>query len=166
MNQPPQQPLPTADPLAELLQREFGQPGTPLERGARPHPLEPITLPPPPGDEGASPDDDIDLDPLGDAERRRQLIIAGSGIGLALVAALAGWLAMAAFKTSPLVNAPLIRAEPDVMIKAPAPPPPETDPRSAGGASELTAPNTEGFSPARRIATQRIVVENDREVAR
>jgi hypothetical protein len=166
MNQPLPPSPPGADPLAELLQREFGQSSTPQERmAARPHPLEPITLPPPPGGDGASPEDDIELDPVGDAERRRQLVIAGGGIGLALIAALTGWLVMGAFKSGPVVNAPVIRAEPEAL-KAPPPPSPETDTRSAGGASELTAPNTDGFSPAKRVATQRIVVENDREVPR
>jgi hypothetical protein len=60
----------------------------------------------------------------------------------------------------------LIRADQDVMTKAPAPPSVETDTRSAAGVTELVAPNTDGFSPAKRVATQRIIVENDREVAR
>jgi hypothetical protein len=167
MNQTSPPSPPGADPLAELLLREFGQTNLQQERGtfARPHPLEPITLPPPPG-ESASPDDDIELDPVGDAERRRQLIIAGGGIGVAIIAALAGWLVMGFFQRNSVVDAPVIRAEPGALTKAPAPPSPETDTRSAAGASELTAPNTDGFSPARRVATQRIVVENDREVPR
>ena len=162
MNQLPPPPPPFADPLAELLQREFGADRV---QPARPHRLEPITLPPPPVDDACA-SDDIELNPAGDAERRRQLIIAGGGIGLAAVAALAGWLAIGAFKRSPVADAPVIRADQDVLTKAPAPPSVETDTRSAAGVTELVAPNTEGFSPAKRVATQRIIVENDREVAR
>jgi hypothetical protein len=167
MNQPLPPSPPVADPLAELLQREFGQTMAAPERGAfaRPHALEPITLPPPPSDD-ASAEDDIELDPVADAERRRQLIIAGGGIGVAIIAALAGWLVMGAFKRGEVVEAPVIRAEPGAMTKALAPLSVETDTRSAAGITELVAPNTDGFSPAKRVATQRIIVENDKEVAR
>jgi hypothetical protein len=180
----------TAD-LETLLTRELG-PRDPAwrEPGSRYSTLrlQPVVLQPPPVDAASgapwpdhmpSPDDDIDLGFDDDTiARRRQLLFAAVGVGIAIVGA-AAYLIFGSIEEAPTARAPVpsIGAAPGAPGNPPIPvprPPAEEAAAAPGQAvsdqsmgavsTELVPPATDGLSPPRRIATTRIIVENDREV--
>jgi hypothetical protein len=137
--------------------------------------LQPVVLPPPPDDNApaAEPllpsvtaEDDIALDEDDDgAARRWQLLLGAAGGGIALVG-LATYLLFGGVKAPGEAVVPVIQADPAAQAKGP-PPSPTIEPgdKSMGEIStELVPPTTDGLSPARKISTIRIIVENDREV--
>ncbi len=137
--------------------------------------LQPVVLPPPPDDNApaAEPllpsvtaEDDIALDEDDDgAARRWQLLLGAAGGGIAL-AGLAAYLIFGGSNAPRQAVVPTIQADPAAQAKGPPPPPPtETGDKSMGEVStELVPPTTDGLSPARRISTIRIIVENDKEI--
>ena len=162
----------------EAMPQDTGQRYTALR-------LQPVVLQPPPGEEAShdfwpdhapSPEDDIDLG-LDDDQiaRRRQLIFAAIGIGVAITGA-AAFLALGTNSDSSAVRTPVptIQSDPAALTRGAAPASlsePSPSPGQAVGdqamgavSTELVPPTTDGLSPARRIATTRIIVENDREV--
>lgn len=173
--------------LADVLARELGPS---QERGFR-HAslrLQPTVLPPPPQEGGppepwpeetvgsVSADDDIDLGLDDGALRRRQLLLAAAGIGIAAIGGAAWLLFGQPGGTPPRAGIPTIQGDPS-SPKAPPALPPTTEPTVEtavrpvdGGASmgavsnDLVPPATEGLSPARKVNATRIIVENDREV--
>jgi hypothetical protein len=183
---------PITSDLEILLTRELaGRDTNPREAGQRHSALrlQPVVLPPPPGEEGTpapwpdhapSPEDDIDLD-LDDDQtaRRRQIMLAAAGLLIAIVGTVA-FLVFGGGEQPMAARAPVptIQTDPAALTKAPPPAPQQIAPeptsitaravgdQSMGAVStELVPPSTDGLSPARRIATTRIIVENDKEVS-
>ncbi len=137
--------------------------------------LQPVVLPPPP-DENApaaepllpsvTAEDDIALDEDEDGAAKRWQLLLGAAGGVIAVAGLAAYLLFGGEKQSREAVVPVIQADPVAQAKGP-PPSPTIEPgdKSMGEVStELVPPTTDGLSPARRISTIRIIVENDREV--
>jgi hypothetical protein len=138
--------------------------------------LQPVMLGPPPepgATESVTPADDID--PVEYRDKPKTGLIAGVIAGLAVLATTgaAYWTLRPvedAVVAVPAVPAPLPVPS---LSAAPAPrldPPSVTSPAAppvdmARVDSDLVPPSTEGLTPARRISTIRIVVENDKEVA-
>jgi hypothetical protein len=183
-----QGPNPITSDLETLLTRELGardaSPRDPGQSYSRLR-LQPVVLQPPPGEDasqdfwsahGSSPEDDIDLGLDDDQSlRRRQLLFAAIGIGIAVVGA-AAYLIFGPDSEPSTARGPVptIQADPATLTKGP---PPDTQLYSSASSgrsvsdqgmgavsTELVPPSTDGLSPARRIATTRIIVENDREV--
>jgi hypothetical protein len=126
--------------------------------------------PPPEADAGAVSAAD-DIDPLELRGRPRTGLAAGVMAAIAIGATVAAaWWTLAPREDLPDLQPQAAQPEtaaPVVAIPAPAvtaaPPAPEVD--MARIDSDLVPPATDGLSPARRVPTIRIVVENDREVA-
>ncbi len=145
--------------------------------------LRPVVLPPPPGEilpqdmteyePSVTAEDDIPMDDDNDrSARRRQLLLGATGVGIAALG-LAAFLVFGMGKdANNAATVPTIKADPAAQYKGPAPAPAtETAGQSADtsmGAisTELVPPSTEGLSPARRVSTIRIIVENDREITK
>ncbi|MGL4636880.1 MAG: hypothetical protein ACRCWF_12930 [Beijerinckiaceae bacterium] len=149
--------------------------------------LQPVVLPPPPAESApplpaAEPDfvsaeDDIEPDHSAEVKRSSRLKLAMAG-ALAVMAVGAGFWAYQGNGPKDQVAVPEIKAVPEAVTKtavvpeAPvaAPAPVAATPATTGDASmgqvstELVPPTTDGLSPARRISTIRIIVENDQEV--
>jgi hypothetical protein len=137
--------------------------------------LQPVVLPPPPDESAPAPgtllssvtaEDDIALDEDDDgAARRWQLLLGAAGGGIALVG-LAAYLLFGALNAPREAVVPVIQADPAAQAKGPPPlPPVEPGDKSMGEIStELVPPTTDGLSPARKISTIRIIVENDLEI--
>jgi hypothetical protein len=137
--------------------------------------LQPIVLPPPPDDSAfvtdalppsVTAEDDIALDTDHDgAAKRWQLLLGAAGVVIAL-AGLAPYLIFGGSNAPRQAVVPTIQADPAAQAKGPPPPSPvEPGDKSMGEVStELVPPTTDGLSPARRISTIRIIVENDKEI--
>jgi hypothetical protein len=134
--------------------------------------LQPVVLPPPPDDSAfvtdapppsVTAEDDIALDADDDgAAKRWQLLLGAAGVVIAL-AGLAAYLIFGGSSAPRQAVVPTIQADPAAQAKGP--PPVEPGDKSMGEVStELVPPTTDGLSPARRISTIRIIVENDREI--
>jgi hypothetical protein len=175
---------PRPDDLSRDLEMALGRslsandPLTPRHTTLR---LHPVVLPPPPG-ETAQPveplpepavtaDDDIALDDDDDeTARKRQLLLGALGGGIAIIG-LAAFLVFGIGRgTKEAASVPTILADPSAQTKGAAPPA-ETETaaqpadKSMGNVStELVPPTTDGLTPARKVTTIRIFVENDREV--
>jgi hypothetical protein len=146
--------------------------------------LNPVVLPPPPGEATAPAEpesdlaaDDIDLGLDDDASaKRRQLLLAAAGVAIAIAGGIAWLLLGQTSEPPPQASIPVIRADPAAQGKAPPPAPPvetqaeaqaEAQPadKSMGAVStELVPPTTEGLTPARKVNAVRIIVEGDQEV--
>jgi hypothetical protein len=180
----------SASDLEALLARGLG-PQERLQRHATLK-LQPTVLPPPPTDDGrheprgVSSEDDIELDFDDDgALRRRQLLLAAAGVVIAVLGA-AGWLLFGRGETGPpQIVPPAIETRPAPEPTAPPASPPLTPPAVAPAeppavvapsqaqaadpalgpiSTELVPPAIEGLSPARRVNTQRILMDGDREI--
>jgi hypothetical protein len=149
--------------------------------------LQPVVLPPPPTHETpeanalppVSAQDDIEPDHSAEIKRARNLRLVMAGV-LSVVTISAAFWAYQRSNIRQVAVVPEIKASPDVMSKTVVPPeavaqtpvtsvpvpvPPVSADASMGQVStELVAPTTDGLSPARRITTIRILVENDKEV--
>jgi hypothetical protein len=138
--------------------------------------LQPVMLGPPPD---ASPGDVTAADDIDPAELRgrpRTGLVSGIMAAMAVLAT-----AGAAYWTlrptdedmpapprppaaaRPAVEAAPVAATPAAPVPAPVPAAPGVD--MANVDADLVPPSTEGLSPARRIRTIRIMVDNDREIA-
>jgi hypothetical protein len=137
--------------------------------------LQPVVLPPPPDDDGpatqplapsVTAEDDIALDEDDDGAARRWQLLLGAAGGIIALAGLAAYLIFGGGTAPREAVVPTIQADPAAQAKGQPPPPPvEPGDKSMGEVStELVPPTTDGLSPARRISTIRIIVENDREI--
>jgi hypothetical protein len=149
---------------------------TPWAADAPPRPaygtlrLQPVLLGPPP-EAGADVTADDDLTPAELGSRPRTGLYAGIA-AFAVVAAMAG-VAFVALREPPDPTAEQSPAPVAVQPVAPPTPPPTVSAAPSPAAapvdmgridSDLVPPTTEGLSPARRVQTIPIRVENDREV--
>jgi hypothetical protein len=138
--------------------------------------LQPVVLPPPPDETTASvaepvqssvtAEDDITLDTDDDGSAKRwQLLLGATGAVIAL-AGLAAYLLFGGMNAQRDAAVPVIQADPAAQAKGPPPAlPVEPGDKSMGDVStELVPPTTDGLSPARKISTIRIIVENDKEI--
>ena len=148
--------------------------------------LQPTVMPPPPLADYVSelplfnivsPEDDIEPDYADDiATRRKRVVVAMACVGLLGIGGL-GYLAfnrVTPFVTPPasVVAVPEITVDPSRQGKV-LPPAvqstevtdlPASDSSMGQVSTELVPPTTDGLSPARKISTIRILIENDLEV--
>ena len=155
--------------------------------------LRPVVLPPPPGElpqqipsqqvlqehvlpeqvlpeyqVSVTAEDDIPMDDDDDGSaRRRQLLLGATGVGIAALGLVAFLVFGVGRGADIAATVPTIKADPAAQAKGPAPAAEgQTTNTSMGDvSSELVPPSTEGLTPARRVSTTRIRVENDREIA-
>ncbi len=143
--------------------------------------LQPVVLPPPPTHETPQPQslqpvsaqDDIEPDHSGEVKRSINLRLAMAAM-LTGVTLIGGWLAYQRSGSREVVSIPEIKALQDaisktvVPLEAPSHVPVASVPASETSmgqvSTELVPPTTDGLTPARRINTIRILVENDKEV--
>ncbi len=192
MSSNPPRPDDVTSDLEMALGRAMPQPEPQAARHALLR-LRPVVLPPPPGEllpQGAPPyaspddlapeyqasvtaEDDLPMDDDDDGSARRwQLLLGATGVGIAALG-LAAFLVFGMGKgVNTAATVPTIKADPAAQTKGAAPA--ETSEtaghsanRSMGDiSSELVPPSTDGLTPARRVSTIRILVENDREIAK
>jgi hypothetical protein len=141
--------------------------------------LQPVVLGPPPDPKAVDVTAADDIDPIEYREKPRTGLFAGVIAALAVLSTVgaAYWtlrpIEDAALPAPPVPNtaapaapvlpsAPVTQAEERPVIT----PVPQASPVDMARVdSDLVPPSTEGLTPARRIQTIRIVVENDREIA-
>jgi hypothetical protein len=145
--------------------------------------LQPVILPPPPTQETpearvlppVSAQDDIEPDHSTEVNHSRNLRLVMAAV-LAAVALSAGfWAYQFSSNSGRVAVVPEIKASPDALNKTIVPAeavvqtsvdaaPASADASMGKVSTELVAPTTDGLSPARRISTIRILVEDDQEV--
>ena len=148
--------------------------------------LQPTVIPPPPSSDYVSelplfnivsPEDDIEPDHADDiATRRKRTILAMACVGV-LGASGLGYLALNratlfATPAASVVAIPEITVDPSRQGKVLPPPVQSTEATDVSASdssmgqvsTELVPPTTDGLSPARKISTIRILIENDLEV--
>jgi hypothetical protein len=176
---------PRPDDLTRDLEMALGrslpanEPAAPRHTTLR---LHPVVLPPPPGE--PSPTDPLALEPNVTAEddialdidddgsvRKRQLLLGAAGLGIAAIGLIAYLIFGGGKGPNEAAVIPTIRADPSAQTKGAAPAAESETTGQAANTSmgnvstQLVPPSTEGLTPARKITTIRILVENDREVA-
>jgi hypothetical protein len=180
MSQNDKAPDPVFRNLRDVLTRDMPQTERPLTYSTQR--LQPTVVPPPPSAnyvselplfDIVSPEDDIEPDHADEVvTKRRRMMMALACVGLFGLSGLGYFALNRATQPASIVAIPEIKVDPTAQGKA-VPPPAEqveTTALPAGDSSmgqvstELIPPTTDGLSPARRISTTRIIVENDLEV--
>jgi hypothetical protein len=180
MSQDEKAPEPTLRNLRDVLARDLPQGERPLTYSTQR--LQPTVVPPPPSDgyvselpqfDIVSPDDDIEPDHAEElASKRKRMMAAVACIALFGLVGLGYFALNRSTQPASSVVIPEIKADLPAQAKVL---PPSTEPTEQAASSpndssmgqvstELVPPTTDGLSPARKISTTRIVVENDLEV--
>lgn len=166
-----------------------GLPSDPFDRGEPQRPatygtlrLQPVVLGPPPGQVDVTAADDINLEDFRDKPRTGLFAGIIAAVAVLVTVGMAYWTLRPsddaarppAIASAPVPPQPPVTAAPEAsppeavpatILPAPGAPPSIPAVDMAHVDNDLVAPSTEGLTPARRIATIRIVVENDREVS-
>ena len=180
MSQDDKAPDPILRNLRDILARDMPQRDRPLTYSTQR--LQPTVVPPPPSAnyvselplfDIVSPADDIEPDHAGEVATKRQRTMIAAACVVLIGLGGAGYLVFNRSKHLASTTAvPEIKVDVSAQGKAVAPPEttPVSTPVPANEASmgqvstELVPPTTDGLSPARKISTTRIIVENDLEV--